>query len=739
MADHTVPERGEDAPTRPGEAPTVPTAANRVPDEGMRKLGRYVLLELLGRGGMGEVFAAFDPTLDRKVALKLLFPGLEQSSRDQLLGEARALARLNHPNVVAVHEVGEEDGRAWLALEYADGDTLERWMKQQRRGWREVLEVFLEAGRGLHAAHLAGLVHRDFKPTNVVIRQDGRVQLLDFGIARNTSVRPPANAASALTTVAGTPGFMSPEQLMGQRLDARSDQFSFCVALYEALIGVLPFGDACDAGQLMRIQKQQYAQPETKVDLPRALLPILKRGMLEHPEQRFASMGELMRKLKFRLPADRRMLALIAGLSMIASASVGAAVLKPRPALACAPKQTEIAAQWRTGQRLQTAQQLGADLDGVLGQMDAWLESLSATAQGVCAGYASNAPGEQLLRQQQCLTDRQREFLTAANAIAEGRSDGRQLLEEAAPPEACLSTEVASAFDEYQRLAPGRHAVDEASRAFADGAWLDVVSLSGTAERIATGLGSPELRSTALRLQGLAHERLGDLAQAEATLHRAARAAESADEARAAAWVSLARVVGVRAGRAADGKLWADYAADLTARFPQRKELSATLQLVRLRLGSDADATPQLELLDTLLGPNHPLRPTVRAELARRGKSFDDAFAALAQAREPVVPALLGVADALDGLQGRGSDARRLLELGEIRLASRPRAALVRLQLARIAREAGEVEAARAVAAKVLVLAERARDVAIGARAQAELDAGETKPKAAPPKKKPRG
>ncbi len=723
MADFTVPERGEDSPTRPGDQPTVPTQTpTRVGPAPNLKVGRYVLLELLGTGGMGEVYAAFDPTLDRKVALKLLYPSLEQTSREQMLAEARALARLNHPNVVAVHEVGEEGGRAYLALEYADGETLDRWLKTKPRTWREVLEVFLEAGRGLHAAHLAGLVHRDFKPSNVILRNDGRVQLLDFGIARNTTLKPPSTASGALTTVAGTPGFMSPEQLMGYGLDARSDQFSFCVALYEALNGTLPFGSACDEGQLLRIQKQQYALPTTKTDLPRALLPLLKRGMQEQPVHRFASMGELMRQLKFRLPADRRMLLLIAALSLIASASVGAAVLKPRSGVACAPKQVEIAEQWKQTERAKTKDQLGADLDGVLLQMDTWLEGLSSTAQRVCADFAAGAPGEQLLREQQCLSERQREFLQAATALTEGSSEARQLLDEAAPPEACLSTDVATAFDVYQQLAPARQAVALANRAWLDGAWLEALTLADAAEKQARSHASPELRSTALRLKGLAFERLGELKLAEETLHLAARAAEGAtDESRAAAWVSLARVVGVRQGRLDDGMLWAAYASDQAVRFPQRKELHATLQLAKLRMSPEPDALPKLDALDALLGPNHALHPVVLAERARKVSDFEQAYeaalTALGQAREPVVPTLLGVADALEQLGPQPRSAQRLLELSEIRLASQPRAALVRLRLAQVAREAGAVEPARAIAARVLTQSEADPS----ARATAEL------------------
>ena len=707
--DNTLPDR-PDAPTRPGEAPTVPRSGPSLGSDTSRKLGRYVLLDLLGMGGMGEVYAAFDPTLDRKVAIKLLFPGLEQNAREQMLAEARALARLAHPNVVAVHEVGEANGRAYLALEYADGQTLNHWLKEKPRGWREVVDVFLEAGRGLHAAHLAGLVHRDFKPSNVMIRQDGRVQLLDFGIARASVVRPPPNATGLLTNVAGTPGFMSPEQLMGERLDARSDQFSFCAALHEALYGALPFGNTADEAQLKRIYNQQFVTPSSK-DLPRRILPLVRRGLANAPEHRFLSMGELMRQLKFRLPADRRMLALIAVLAIVASASLGTAVIKPRR-LACAPKQAEIVEQWQQQQRDKAAVRLGADPDGLLPQMDLWLSTLSSASEKVCVDFAAAKPGERLLREQQCLSDRQREFLQAATAIVEGHSEARQLLEEAAPPEACLSTDVAVAFDVYQRLAPARSAVNAASNAWLTGDWLAGLSLCDQAERQAKKLESPELRSAALRLKGLMFERLGELKLAEATLHEAALAAEGAtDESRAAAWLSLARVAGVREGKPDEGVQWARYAQAQADRFPQRKELNASLELVEDRLSTAPGARARLDALAAQLGAAHPLFPVVIAERARKSEvdfaaDYARALDALA-AHEVSLPILLGVADALEFLPPHPAEARRLLALSEKTLGNQPDAALARLYLCRAAREAGAVEPVREVAARLLVETEK--------------------------------
>ncbi|MHB8878701.1 MAG: protein kinase domain-containing protein, partial [Myxococcaceae bacterium] len=220
-------------------------------------IGRYIVIEVLGIGGMGVVYAAYDPQLDRKVALKLLRPDVEpaggaEESRLRLIREARAAARLSHPNVVAVHEVGTVDDQVYVAMEYVDGGTLTSWVAERLRPWREIVEVFVRAGRGLATAHAAGLVHRDFKLENVLIGKDGRVRVTDFGLARLEGESAPAVAVGVspalfepgLTRsgmVMGTPAYMAPEQLRGGKADARSDQFSFCVALYMALYGQRPF------------------------------------------------------------------------------------------------------------------------------------------------------------------------------------------------------------------------------------------------------------------------------------------------------------------------------------------------------------------------------------------------------------------------------------------------------------------------------------------------------------------
>ncbi|WNG32307.1 protein kinase [Archangium violaceum] len=273
-------------------------------------VGRYVLEGLLGQGGMGVVYAAKDPGLGRTVALKLLRPGVGgEEGRARLVREAQAMARLAHPNVLPLFELGTEGERVFLAMERVEGPTLADWLRERERPWREVLALFLQAGEGLAAAHRAGLVHRDFKPANVLVGADGRPRVTDFGLVRHgAEVNGGApegasgdtgEALSRAGAVPGTPAYMSPEQLAGREVDARGDQFSFCVALHEALYGVRPFE-----------ARERGVARWKRVPVPRGLRPpgyvraAIERGLALEPEARFPSMDALLAALA-RPPGSR--------------------------------------------------------------------------------------------------------------------------------------------------------------------------------------------------------------------------------------------------------------------------------------------------------------------------------------------------------------------------------------------------------------------------------------------------
>ncbi|MCA1664196.1 MAG: serine/threonine protein kinase, partial [Myxococcales bacterium] len=216
-------------------------------------LGHFTLGRVLGAGGMGIVFAAHDTRLDRRVALKLVRPGGSSAeARERLAREGKALARLSHANVVTVYEIGAAGDQLFIVMELVDGTTLRDWIGGERRPWREIVRVFVAAGRGLQAAHSLGLIHRDFKPSNVLLDRSGAVKVSDFGLvgtgdelagdALRAAGTAPASVVELTRTgaVMGTPAYMAPEQQHGERLDARADQYSFCLSLYEALTGSLP-------------------------------------------------------------------------------------------------------------------------------------------------------------------------------------------------------------------------------------------------------------------------------------------------------------------------------------------------------------------------------------------------------------------------------------------------------------------------------------------------------------------
>jgi serine/threonine-protein kinase len=283
-------------------------------------VGRFVVEGTLGAGGMGVVLSAFDPTLNRKVALKLLRPDAGargEVGRELLRREAQAMAQLAHPNVATVYEVGTVGEQLFVAMELVEGQTLGGWLRQGPRDWRAMVAMFVAAGRGLEHAHAAGLVHRDFKPDNVLVGRDGRPRVTDFGLVSLRAAGPRLAMESPVQTLsqAGTVAYMAPEQLRGEPSDARSDQFAFCVALHHALYGERPF--AADAPPEAR---SAPPRPPPGRRVPARLFPVIARGLAAAPEQRWPSMSALLKELS-REPQRRWLWA--AGLALLA---VGAAL-----------------------------------------------------------------------------------------------------------------------------------------------------------------------------------------------------------------------------------------------------------------------------------------------------------------------------------------------------------------------------------------------------------------------------
>jgi serine/threonine protein kinase/tetratricopeptide (TPR) repeat protein len=389
------PNLGRAPPQQPNAGEPLPRGA---------AIGRYMVLGLVGRGGMGDVYVAHDPKLARKVAVKLVRTrgegGVEDAaSRMRLLREAQAIAKLSHPNVVVVHDVGTFRDHVFVAMEFVEGQTVAGWLHVAARAWPEVLAVYQAAGRGLAAAHQAGMVHRDFKPENVMVGRDGQVRVMDFGLARqvpdaagdgggdgadgdgeaegaaadpdaeqslNATMkiggRVPAHPRSPseramlrdkLTqtgTMVGTPAYMAPEQFVSRPTDARSDQFSFCVALYEGLYGCRPFEGKTLVALTTNVLSGSVgdAPPDTKV--PAFIRRILLRGLAPDPARRWPSMEALLDALA-RDPAQARRGVLAASGGVLAAALVvvavtaGFRVSRPRAPL-CSGGAEQLSAVW---------------------------------------------------------------------------------------------------------------------------------------------------------------------------------------------------------------------------------------------------------------------------------------------------------------------------------------------------------------------------------------------------------
>ena len=285
---------------------------------------RYELLACAGRGASGTVYKAYDRTLDRFVALKLLEPGvLAEAER-----EAQVLARISHRNVVTIHDFGRSNGRRYLVLELLEGQLLSTWLGDEGHEPAAVLAQFLAAGRGLIAAHEAGLVHRDFKPNNVLVTTRGRVVVVDFGLAHHAAADRSAHLLRARprsSLTQGTLAYMAPEQLDGAPADARSDQFAFCVALWEALAGQPPFGGDDPPARHEAIRRgptQRSSLPPTH-GLSRSLARVLARGMAFDPDLRFASMTELLAAIEQRPSLARGLRPAFVAMTALATFLVG--------------------------------------------------------------------------------------------------------------------------------------------------------------------------------------------------------------------------------------------------------------------------------------------------------------------------------------------------------------------------------------------------------------------------------
>ncbi|HEV7554479.1 MAG TPA: protein kinase, partial [Kofleriaceae bacterium] len=361
---------------------------------GPQQFGRFQLERVLGRGAMGVVWAAWDPELERAVAVKRVH--LEHAdgaiARARLIREARALARISHPNVVTVHDVGETDGEVFIATELVDGETLVSLRAPEHR-WQDIVRGWAQAARGLAAVHAEGLIHRDVKPSNVMVGRDGRVRVGDFGLARPDraeapTIDPRSSSNSAMTetgAIAGTPAYMAPEQIAGGSIDGRADQFSLCVALVEALTGKRPVADA----------------KPTLPGMPARLEAALARGLAGDREARFPTIDELATTLETSLHPRRRVAIVGAGAIAIAGIAVAIGLGMQRDGDALSPCRASEAASWRVDDKaaIRTAYGStgGAAAERLIAAIDGWLVRWADASDASCLATERGAQTPQLL------------------------------------------------------------------------------------------------------------------------------------------------------------------------------------------------------------------------------------------------------------------------------------------------------------------------------------------------------
>jgi tetratricopeptide (TPR) repeat protein len=586
-------------------------------------VGRYVVRALLGTGGMGVVYVARDPELDRDVALKLVRaeapgapPAGTSDGRRRVLREAQAMAKLSHRNAVTVHDVGVHDDAVFIAMELLQGRTLAALLREEHSA-REILDLFEQAGRGLAAAHAAGIVHRDFKPDNVIVcdapdaKTPRRVCVTDFGLAR--AARDPARdpepagatgpAALDLTqpgVLAGTPAYMAPEQHLGTPTSPRTDQFAFCVALYEALFGERPFAGDTIPQLAVAVVEGRRRPPARQRVVPRAVAQAIDRGLATDPDARWPAMEPLLEVLA-RDPAARRRrwLAIGGGAVLLGGAVALGSLIGREPS--CAEAGAAVAELWNPirAAKIHTAfadsgRPGAADvLERASPLLDDYSSRLSRVAVDACEGRRRGERSEGLFDAQvRCIEGRKaaldRLLVVLADADAEVVDRTAMAVATLPDPADCtdfdaLALDVVPPRDSALAIAAARETVADAAALYSAGRWREAADVGEAASDRAREIAWAPLVAEAAFERGRALAAVGDLKDGEAALTDAFWTASKARHDRVAAWaaVELVHVVGYRAGRHDDAAQWEQQAETAVARLGEGKGEQATLWLNR--------------------------------------------------------------------------------------------------------------------------------------------------------------
>ncbi|MCX4244883.1 serine/threonine-protein kinase [Paraliomyxa miuraensis] len=637
------------------------------------RLDRYTVLGKLGEGGTGAVFAAHDPALDRTVAIKLLHDfGRDDAEGDTrrwfeaLEQEARAMARLSHPNVVHVYEVGEHERQRYLVMELVRGTTLRQWQTRARerhgprRATAEITAMYVQAGQGLAAAHRAGLIHRDFKPDNVLVDEDERAKVCDFGLARvfEAKLAPPTlpdallhaiEGSSARTAMVGTPAYMAPEQLRGESATERADQFAFCVALYEALEGERPFGGDAPAELFENVLEGNRRAAPRGSAVPSWLRRVVERGLAVDPEARWPSMDALLDALSRgrRRARVRTGLVALAGLAAIAG---GGQLYRmhdvAQRTAACEESGREIALAWSPARKQALRDALvatGASHAATTADRSMpWLDRQASAWQQAriesCldASVRERWDDDRLARSLWCLQERRMELQSLVDELT--RADAA-VLQEAVPAAASLQS-VAPCRDEWTlgmlalphaderaAIAEARSDVTRVEALLRTGRFdAGLVQARAALER-AEALDWPPLTAAARLQLGRLLEQTGPHDEAEATLEGAYFEAAKgvAPQTALDAATLLVFVVGYHGARHDEARRWGRHAEVALVSVRDGEQLGharllAQRATIERLTGAHDDARARLEqalaIQERSLGPEHPTIASTLRSLA---------------------------------------------------------------------------------------------------------------------------
>jgi hypothetical protein len=524
-------------------------------------IGRYVVLEPIGAGASGVVYRALDPELGRGVALKVLRPRgpepVRAAIRARLQREAQALAKVSDPHVVAVFDVGVERELTWLAMELVRGRNLRAHLATRARSPAEVVALFADAGRGLVAAHRVGLVHRDFKPENVLVADDGRVCVSDFGLARPDPTTGDADAgASAVLAMTvtregdlvGTPAYMAPEQHAGMVADPRADQFAFCVALVEALVGERPFSgaDVASLAAAKRDASRAAAAVDRIVRVPTRLRAALRRGLDPDPAQRFRSMQELVDQLDRARAGATRLRAAAAIVGTTAVAALLGGLLGRDDAMPCAAEDVG-ETSWSATRREDVATAI-AGFAGATALVDRLDELAAATADAdrrICeATWVAGEQSPALFEHRRACVQRRRAqldvvaaMLVAGEPAALAHADA--LVDGLVDASACIgATPSGAAADDPASRERGltlARVLDEAAAQGRVGQWARAAERLAAIEAEVRAVEDPALLAELLRLRAQAggRERTDDRDALDEALAISRAAADARGEAEA--------------------------------------------------------------------------------------------------------------------------------------------------------------------------------------------------------------